>query len=56
MIANINLSLPYPVLGLEGDFKEGGFTVKPSIQVLDDELHIIEDEVEITNILLENGL
>ena len=49
MIGNNNVSLPYPVLGLEGDFKEGGFVVKPSIQVLDDELHIVEDEVEITN-------
>jgi len=49
MIGNNNVSLPYPVLGLEGDFKEGGFVVKPSIQVLDDELHIVEGEVEITN-------
>lgn len=49
MIGNSNLSLPYPVLGLEGDFKEGGFIVRPKIQVFEDELHIIEDEVEITN-------
>ena len=49
MIGNSNLSLPYPVLGLEGDFKEGGFIVRPKIQVFEGELHIIEDEVEITN-------
>lgn len=49
MIGNNNVSLPYPVLGLEGDFKEGGFVVKPSIQVMDDELHIVEEDVEITN-------
>mgnify|MGYP000120106177 CR=1 FL=1 len=49
MITNNNISLPYPTLGLEGDFKEGGFTVKPLIQSIDDELHIVEEDVEITN-------
>jgi hypothetical protein len=49
MISNSNVSLPYPVLGLEGDFKDGGFVVKPTVQIVNNELYIFEDEVEISN-------
>lgn len=49
MIANSNISLPYPVIGLEGDFKEGQFSVKPTIQIRGNELHVTEDSIEITN-------
>ena len=49
MISNSNVSLPYPVLGLDGDFKEGGFIIKPTVQILNNELHISEDVVDITN-------
>jgi hypothetical protein len=46
---NSNISLPYPVLGLEGDFKSGEFSVTPKIYTSDDNLFICEDIVEITN-------
>lgn len=49
MISNSNVSLPYPVLGLDGDFKEGGFIIRPTVQILNNELHISEDVVDITN-------
>ena len=49
MISNSNVSLPYPVLGLDGDFKEGGFIIKPTVQILNNELHISEDDIEISN-------
>ncbi len=60
MITNNSISLPYPVLGLEGDFNNGGFTVKPNIQIIKENLHIVEDSIEISNeyirILYENGV
>ena len=49
MIDSSNVSLPYPVLGLEDDFKEGSFEVRPAVQVVDDILDISEQEVTITN-------
>jgi hypothetical protein len=46
---NNNISLPYPVLGIEGDFKYGEFSVTPKIYTSDDNLYIIEDVLEISN-------
>ena len=47
---NSNLSLPYPVLGLEGDFIQGGFTVSPNVCTNEENLVIdIGDTLEITN-------
>lgn len=46
-----NLSLPYPVLGLEGDFKEGSFSIQPNVYSFE-ELLVIDDiggTLEISN-------
>jgi hypothetical protein len=49
MSIGLNVSLPYPVLGLGDDFKDGGFSVKPKIYLRDGDLHIEESDLEITN-------
>lgn len=49
MITKSNFSLPYPALGLENDFKEGEFSVRPAIYSADGILHLKEETVEITN-------
>lgn len=49
MINKTNFSLPYPALGLEGDFKEGHFSVLTNSYAQGDKLYIIEEDVEITN-------
>lgn len=49
MITKSNFSLPYPAIGLEGDFTEGYFSVKPNIYSAEDTLHINEESVEISN-------
>jgi hypothetical protein len=49
MINKTNFSLPYPALGLEGDFKEGHFSVLTNSYAQGDKLYIKEEEVEITN-------
>lgn len=49
MISKANFSLPYPALGLEEDFKEGEFSIKPNIYTAGESLHIKEEKLEITN-------
>jgi hypothetical protein len=44
-----SLSLPFPVIGLNDDFKEGGFSISPSVYLNGEDLVIKEDDVEITN-------
>lgn len=45
-----NLSLPYPVLGLEGDFLYGDFSISPNISTTEENLVInIGDTLKITN-------
>jgi hypothetical protein len=45
-----NLSLPYPVLGLEGDFLFGDFSLSPNIYTTEENLIIdIGDTLKITN-------
>jgi hypothetical protein len=49
MSVNQNYSMPYPVLGLGDDYKEGYFNIVPEIHVKDDYLHISQGDVEIVN-------
>ena len=49
MSIGLNVSLPYPVLGLGDDFKNGGFSVKPDIYIREGHLYIKEADLEITN-------
>ncbi|MDM9630225.1 hypothetical protein [Robiginitalea aurantiaca] len=60
MITDKNFSLPYPALGLPEDFTEGLFEVQPKVYISEDELHLVEESVTITNDyiakLYDNGM
>ena len=49
-----NLSLPYPVLGLEGDFTQGGFSISPNVYSFEDLLVIdFGDTLQISNTYIQ---